>query len=70
MKAKFNFNLFLIEKRLTVKQLAEKTGVHADTIYKSIRNGSIKMRTLQLIELSFGDCSNYIIKEQKVTTLN
>lgn len=61
---KFNFDQFLIDKRLEMRELRDLLGVSIVGVYKMKNRGTIKPSTLRKLEEVYGDCSQYLHKEK------
>lgn len=59
----FDFRQFLIDKRITAKELSEKMQKDYTAIWRMTKHSRIKLPFLRDLEKDFGDLSNYI-KEQ------
>jgi hypothetical protein len=62
----FDFKLFLFELRLTKFDLSKLLNVPNPTVYIMCNRGTIKPSFLRKIEVQFGDCSKYILTDQRV----
>lgn len=61
----FNIDIFLIDKRLGILELSKKISVPFQSLYYAKKNQKISPKLLRKLEEKFGDCSNYIIKEEE-----
>lgn len=61
----FNFNQFLIDKAITIRELSKSTGVEESSISKMKDRGTIKPAILGIFQKQYGDCSKYISTESK-----
>lgn len=60
---KFNFNLFLTEKRLSQKDLAKIIDKPEGTVSIMVNRGTAKPSMIRLLEEKLGDLSKYIIND-------
>lgn len=60
----FDLTTFLLEKRITATELAEKMGVTPQLVSSIKHRGRINMKTLRKLESLFGDCTSYISQKQ------
>lgn len=58
----FDFNQFLIDKRLSVQDVAKKVGLDDATLYRNKQSGRIKPRTLKILEDHYGPLETYVHK--------
>ena len=56
----FNFKQFLLDQRLTTKELAQKMGELYVTISVMVKRGTIKLSFLRELEKRFGNLQKYI----------
>ncbi|MAT59873.1 MAG: hypothetical protein CMF23_18005 [Ignavibacteriae bacterium] len=61
----FNFTNFLFDKRISAPELAKKLKVSYVGVWEMQKRGTIKLSFLRQLESIFGDCSDYIIKEEE-----
>lgn len=57
----FNFDQFLLDNRLGIYELADKSSIKVQTLYAVKNRGTIKMKFLRRLERHFGDLSKYIV---------
>ncbi|MGB4239619.1 MAG: helix-turn-helix transcriptional regulator [Candidatus Hydrothermia bacterium] len=50
MKVKFNIKKFMVDNRLSVKELAEKTKLSKQGLYLLLAKGSARLATIKKIE--------------------
>ncbi|MDQ7818806.1 MAG: hypothetical protein RDU14_17395 [Melioribacteraceae bacterium] len=56
----FNFDQFLLDKRLGLYELASKTSIPVQTLYAVKNRGTVKMKFIRRLEKKFGDLTPYI----------
>lgn len=61
----FDFEKFLVDKRVTLPELSEQTSIAYQTLYAIYKRGKIKMNTLREIEKVYGDLSEYLMPQLK-----
>lgn len=64
-KVKFDFDSFFLKNKLSVPELGDKLSIEYRTLYPMIKRGSVKYSFLRQLESIFGDCSDYIVKEEE-----
>ena len=57
----FDFTKFLIDKRLTLADLAKKTGISYNTLYNNSKENKIKAKNLRILEEIFNNLSEYLL---------
>lgn len=56
----FNFKQFLLDQRITTKELAQKMGELYVTVSVMVKRGTIKLSFLRELEKRFGNLQKYI----------
>jgi len=64
---KFNIEKFLIDFRISKKQLAEKLNLTREAIHYACNRLTIKLQTLKELENCYGDLSSYILEAKLLT---
>jgi len=61
----FNFDQFLLDNRLGIYELADKSSIPVQTLYAIKNRGTVKIKFIRELERHFGDLSNYITINSK-----
>lgn len=58
---RFNLEYFLLDKRITIHELASLLKIPVQSLYAIKNRKTIKLKMLRYLEQHFGDCSKYLV---------